>query len=117
MSLESGNESLGNNGIKTFFKRHVFINKLSGLNLICHVQSLDSLADVLNGLDDLGSGRSSGQHMDGIELLFEKKFASISSVDEGAGLRFHANLVFLGLFLLLGKKTVLLDGEGFLHGL
>jgi len=117
VGLESGNKSLGDDGVETFFKRNVFVHKLGGLNFIGDMESLDSLANVLNGLDDLGGRGSGGQHVNGVELLFKEKFSGVGSVHEGTGLRFHANLVLLRLLSLLGKQSVLLNGESFLHGL
>ncbi len=117
VSLESRDESLGDDDVKTFLKRTVLINELSGFNLISDMEALDSLADVLNGLDDLGGGGAGGQHVDDVELLFEKKLAGVGGVDEGTSLGFDANLVLFGLLRLLGEKLVFLDGERFLHGL
>ena len=117
MSLEGGHESLYEDGIKAFLKGTVLINEFSGFNLIGDMESLQSLADVFNGLDDLGGGGASGEHVDGVELLLEEELAGVGGIDEGASLRFNSNLVLLGLLLLLGKKTVFLNWVGFLHGL
>jgi hypothetical protein len=117
MSFQSGHESFHKDCVKTLFKWTVFINELSGLNLISNMEISDSLANVLNRLDDLGSGWSGSKHVDVLKFLFKEEFASICSVDEGTSLRFDSNFVLLGLFGLLGKKTVFLDGESFFHRL
>ena len=108
-ALKGGDDSLGGDLVKSLNHWLVLVDELLAQDLVLDVEALDVSLEVLDDLDGVADGSTSGIKVDEILLLLQKLLAGVGSVAKRSASDSDSDLIGLGGFSLLQNLFVLAD--------